>query len=174
MQSLQLCSLQSPSHLLLPSHYSAKYLSKAFPSQSHASHYLTWSHQHLVILSLGASDLNSHVHGSAPSVQTQEPLTNIHKPAAPTALRCFCSGTSQGLLKTPTWQWKKASEELHVQLTAALGPGAGTERLLQLGRELGATSSSEQISPCIPTTEACRASEQTDCFKDKLAPSKPA
>lgn len=150
MQSLQLCSLQSPSHLLLPSHYSAKYLSKAFPSQSHASHYLTWSHQHLVILSLGASDLNSHVHGSAPSVQTQEPLTNIHKPAAPTALRCFCSGTSQGLLKTPTWQWKKASEELHVQLTAALGPGAGTERLLQLGRELGATSSSEQISPCIP------------------------
>lgn len=42
------------------------------------------------------------------------------------------------------------------------------------GEELGATSSSEQVSPCIPTTEACRASEQTDCFKDKLAPSKPA
>lgn len=150
VQSLQLCSLQSPSHLLLPSHYSAKYLSKAFPSQSHATHYLTWSHQHLVTLSLGASDLNSHVNGSAPSVQTHEPLTNIHKPAAPTALRCFCFGTSQGLLKTPTWQWKKASEELHVQPTAALGSRSRDGKAARAGEEIGATSSSEQVSPCIP------------------------
>lgn len=149
VQSLELCSLQSPSHLLLPSHYSAKYLSKAFPSQSHASHYLTWSHQHLVILSLGASDLNSHVNGSAPSLQTHEPLTNIHKPAAPTALRCLCFGSSQRLLKTPTWQRKKASEELHVQPTAALGSRSGEGKAARAGEQLGATSSSGQVSPRI-------------------------
>lgn len=92
LKVLKLCTpvFAIPQPPVPPSHYSAKYLSKAFPSQSLASHYLASFHQRLVILSLGASNLNSHVKGSAPSVWEHrldrhrgktELLTNIHKPA---------------------------------------------------------------------------------------------
>lgn len=60
----QRCALVSAAHCISLQH---TVLEQGSPCQSHASHYLSSSL--LVILSLGASDLNSHVNGLTPSGQ---------------------------------------------------------------------------------------------------------